>query len=86
MTNFKIHKVYYTPGQDTVTIAVQADSGPFAGNVVDLFTTQQRLHDLCPADRATWSDAECIAEAAAQLEKGGATLATLLPPDAKAVA
>lgn len=74
MSTFKIEKVYFTPGSDTVTIAVRAESGPFRGNILDLYTTQQVLSKRCPEDRSTWSDAECIAEATAQLEATGATL------------
>lgn len=57
---FKLHKVYYTPGVDVVTIAIQAASGPFKGRIEDLYTTQTALGDA-------WGDAAVRAEAERQL-------------------
>lgn len=64
MTAFKILNVYYTPGNPSVTIAVQALDGPFAGQVKDLFTTQEALK---ARSQTNWDDAAVEAEADAQL-------------------
>jgi hypothetical protein len=74
MNTFELHSVEYSPGRDSVRITVKPSSGPFRGQLHDLYASQQDLSKRCPDDRATWSDAECMAEAAAQLEKSGATL------------
>jgi hypothetical protein len=42
---FRILKVYHTPGQDVVTIALMAIDGAFRGQIKDVYTTQKALTD-----------------------------------------
>lgn len=86
MAQFRIHKAYYAPDLDVVTIAVEAIDGPFKGQVHDLYTTQTDLsqrtletRDLELPDE-NWGDAEIAAEASEQLAAMGAELVVPEPP------
>lgn len=59
--SFAIHKVYYAPGLDVVTIAVEALNGPFKGKLQDLYTSQAKLQARAAAG-VPWGDAEVEAE------------------------
>lgn len=72
MSQFKVQKVYYTPGLEVVTIAVQATDGPFAGTIKDLYTTQAELG-------ADWGDDAVYDEASALLGAMDAELTTPAP-------
>ena len=61
---FTIHKVYYAPGLDVVTIAVQAVNGPFKGRTEDLYTSQEALQKRAASAETPWGDAEVRAETA----------------------
>lgn len=58
MSQFLIHKVYYCPGADIVTVAVEALDGPFRGQLHDLYTSQTELAARKVVPDGEWGDAE----------------------------
>lgn len=83
----KIHKVYFQPGSDVVSVAVEFADGPMVGRLlVDLYTTQQALSDLTMITREieepdeNWGDAELELEIGAQLGEMGYDLVSTVPP------
>lgn len=75
MTRFAIHRVDYRPGDEGVTIAVQALDGPFRGQVKDFYTTQAELVARVPLlGDHNWGDAEIRAVATEKLAAVGGVL------------
>lgn len=66
MAKFALHKVYFAPGVDVVTIAVIAEDGPFKGQIKDLYTSQSALAKRARSD--TWGDDDVLKEARALLK------------------
>jgi hypothetical protein len=77
---FKLHGVRYNVNVDVVAIALRPDSQRLATNIIDLYTSQQLLHERAvAAGRDEWNDDDVIAEAIDQLAATGDTLALEQP-------
>lgn len=72
MQRFRIHKVHYFLGHETVTIEIEMVDGPFVGKRHDLFTTQEKLAEAAGSEN--WGDGAVRAVTAALLEPMGGTL------------
>ena len=70
----RVHKVYHTPGFDTVTIVFEALDGPFQGKVFDRYTKQSEIALKPGADAWAGGDEQLLAVAQTILEAEGAEL------------
>lgn len=91
---YRIVNVFFIPGANGVTIAVQPMGLPphLGSNVYDLFTTQRALAarggdadaDTKPLEQLAWGDQPCVDEAVAQLSMPGEAAEVLTYAQAEA--